>query len=285
MPKFSPRGEGENPRNQGVSRPSQALFYPLGWEKSQIFMQCSVGSLPTRDSGPVRSVGRTGPGPAAAGTGRGSRAGSGVGARGEVQVPPFGDLGGFGWDGGHLGTPAGRSSGPRGGEKWGGAPWWHSPVPGRSHRSGESLSPSACSRRSQCAQFLRSRVREPGLVLRQRQSDPCRPVRRTDALRRALAPRRHRHPQALSVTHSIRRRADSTARLRSHDRQLAVDGLGGEQPTLFLSNNFVETARALIIRYARRNGVEDGLDTRVNFIHLDCLASEVRLNVRVYARG
>ncbi len=34
MPKFSPRGEGENPRNQGVSRPSQALFYPLGWEKS-----------------------------------------------------------------------------------------------------------------------------------------------------------------------------------------------------------------------------------------------------------
>ena len=62
-------------------------------------------------------------------------------------------------------------------------------------------------------------------------------------------------------------------------RQLAVDGLGREQPTLFLSNNFEETARSLIIRYAGRNRVEDGLGISVNFFHLDCLASEVRLNV------
>ena len=62
-------------------------------------------------------------------------------------------------------------------------------------------------------------------------------------------------------------------------RQLAVDGLGREQPTLFVSNNLVETARSLIIRYAGRNAVEDGLGTSVNFFHLDCLASEVRLNV------
>ena len=61
--------------------------------------------------------------------------------------------------------------------------------------------------------------------------------------------------------------------------QLAVDGLGREQPTLFLSNHLKETGRALIIRYAGRNGVEDGLGTSVNFFHLDCLASEVRLNV------
>jgi hypothetical protein len=62
-------------------------------------------------------------------------------------------------------------------------------------------------------------------------------------------------------------------------RQLAVDGLGREQPTLFLSNNFEETARQLIIRYAGRNRIEDGLGTAVNFFHLDCLASEVRLNI------
>ncbi len=31
--------------------------------------------------------------------------------------------------------------------------------------------------------------------------------------------------------------------------------------------------------YARRNGIEDGLGTNVNFFHLDCLSSEVRLNV------
>jgi hypothetical protein len=62
-------------------------------------------------------------------------------------------------------------------------------------------------------------------------------------------------------------------------RQVAVAGLGNEQPTLLLSNNTAETARSLVIRYAGRNRVEDGLGTAVNFFHLDCLASEVRLNV------
>jgi hypothetical protein len=62
-------------------------------------------------------------------------------------------------------------------------------------------------------------------------------------------------------------------------RQIAVTGLGHDQPTLFLSNNFAETARELIIRYAGRNRIEDGLGISVNFFHLDCLASEVRLNV------
>jgi hypothetical protein len=62
-------------------------------------------------------------------------------------------------------------------------------------------------------------------------------------------------------------------------RQVAVDGLGKEQPTLLLSNNTQKTARDLIIRYAGRNRVEDGLGQCVNFFHLDCLASEVRLNV------
>jgi hypothetical protein len=36
-------------------------------------------------------------------------------------------------------------------------------------------------------------------------------------------------------------------------RQLGVQGLGRERFTLFLSNNFEETARDLIIRYAGRN--------------------------------
>src|SRR5262249_47532987 len=62
-------------------------------------------------------------------------------------------------------------------------------------------------------------------------------------------------------------------------RQVAFDGLGRDRPTLLLSNNTEETARNLLIRYAGRNGVEDGLGNCVNFFHLDCLASEVRLNV------
>jgi hypothetical protein len=60
---------------------------------------------------------------------------------------------------------------------------------------------------------------------------------------------------------------------------VAVTGLGRDNPTLCLSNNFVVTARDLITRYAGRNGVEDSLGISVDFFHLDCLASEVRLNV------
>lgn len=62
-------------------------------------------------------------------------------------------------------------------------------------------------------------------------------------------------------------------------RQVAVKGLGREQPTLFLSNNFAASPRELVTNYARRNGVEDALGSSVDFFHLDCLASEVRLNV------
>jgi len=62
-------------------------------------------------------------------------------------------------------------------------------------------------------------------------------------------------------------------------RQLAVTGLGRAQPTLFLSNNTKESARALSVRYASRNRVEDGLGISVHFFHRECLASEVRLHV------
>ncbi|MCI0680732.1 MAG: hypothetical protein L0Y71_01395 [Gemmataceae bacterium] len=46
-----------------------------------------------------------------------------------------------------------------------------------------------------------------------------------------------------------------------------------------MSNNIAVTARDLITRSTGRNGVEDALGISVNFFHLDCLASEVRLNV------
>jgi len=75
---------------------------------------------------------------------------------------------------------------------------------------------------------------------------------------------------------------DETIKLRDYEgyiRQIAARGMGREQPSLFLSNNFDVTPRELIMNYARRNGVEDSLGTSVNFFHLDCLSSEVRLNV------
>lgn len=62
-------------------------------------------------------------------------------------------------------------------------------------------------------------------------------------------------------------------------RQIVVTGLGREQPTLFLTNHCDVSPREMIMNYARRNGVEDGLGTNVNFFHMDNLSSEVRLNV------
>jgi hypothetical protein len=62
-------------------------------------------------------------------------------------------------------------------------------------------------------------------------------------------------------------------------RQIAVAGLGREEPTLFLANDVAARPRDVIMNYARRNRIEDGLGTNVNFFHLDCLSSEVRLNV------
>jgi hypothetical protein len=82
--------------------------------------------------------------------------------------------------------------------------------------------------------------------------------------------------------HQQIRHLEETVRLRGYEgpiRQVAVAGLGRDRPTLFLSNHFEETPRELIIRYAGRNRIEDGLGIGVNFFHLDCLASEVRLNV------
>lgn len=73
-----------------------------------------------------------------------------------------------------------------------------------------------------------------------------------------------------------------TIQLRGYQgtiRQVAATGLGHDHPTLFLSNDFQTSPRELIMNYAGRNGVEDNLGSSVNFFHLDCLCSEVRLNV------
>src|SRR5262249_3198226 len=82
--------------------------------------------------------------------------------------------------------------------------------------------------------------------------------------------------------HQPIRSIDEPVKLRGYEgpiRQIAVDGLGRQKLTRFLTNHPQETARNLIIGSAGRNRVEDGLGISVNFFHRDCLASEVRLNV------
>ncbi len=64
-------------------------------------------------------------------------------------------------------------------------------------------------------------------------------------------------------------------------RQLIVTGLGHESPTFFLTNDLPQpqTAREAIQTYASRNHVENQLGEQITFFHLDCLCSDVRLNV------
>jgi len=64
-------------------------------------------------------------------------------------------------------------------------------------------------------------------------------------------------------------------------RQLIVTGLGRESPTFFLTNDLPQpqTAREAIQTYASRNHVENQLGEQITFFHLDCLCSDVRLNV------
>jgi hypothetical protein len=64
-------------------------------------------------------------------------------------------------------------------------------------------------------------------------------------------------------------------------RQLIVTGLGHESPTFFLTNDRPQpqTAREVIQTYASRNYVENNLGEQITLFHLDCLCSDVRLNV------
>jgi hypothetical protein len=94
------------------------------------------------------------------------------------------------------------------------------------------------------------------------------------AWRRTVIDTPHRRHRNIRYLEQTIRAADYQGGLR----QIAVTGLGRDQPTLVLSNNFEATARQILTRYTERNGIEDSLGSGVNFFHLDCLASEVPLN-------
>ena len=54
-------------------------------------------------------------------------------------------------------------------------------------------------------------------------------------------------------------------------RQLAVTGLGRDQPTLLLTNQRDLTAKQLIERYAKRWIIENQLAAQIRAFHLDAL--------------
>jgi transposase len=62
-------------------------------------------------------------------------------------------------------------------------------------------------------------------------------------------------------------------------RQLAIRGLGRDQPTLLLTNRTQMTAKQLIERYAKRWLIENQLSAQIRAFHLDALSSQVPLAV------
>jgi transposase len=62
-------------------------------------------------------------------------------------------------------------------------------------------------------------------------------------------------------------------------RQLAIRGLGRDQPTLLLTNRAQMTAKQLIERYAKRWLIENQLSAQIRAFHLDALSSQVPLAI------
>src|SRR5262249_56853664 len=62
-------------------------------------------------------------------------------------------------------------------------------------------------------------------------------------------------------------------------RQLAIRGLGHDEPTILITNDYDKTTKVLIERYARRMNIEQRLAEGIRSFHLDALSSAVNLNV------
>ncbi len=62
-------------------------------------------------------------------------------------------------------------------------------------------------------------------------------------------------------------------------RQLTIDELGHEEPTLLLTNQLRRSPAKLITRYARRMIIENNIADGIEFFHIDALSSAVPLKV------
>jgi hypothetical protein len=67
--------------------------------------------------------------------------------------------------------------------------------------------------------------------------------------------------------------------ISSKARQIAVTGIGRDEPTLLITCDLTTPARDLFARYAERMMVENQLDAYISGFHLDALTSGVPLNV------
>jgi hypothetical protein len=62
-------------------------------------------------------------------------------------------------------------------------------------------------------------------------------------------------------------------------RQLFIQDLGHDEPTILLTNQHRLSAKKLITRYAQRMLIENALSDAVRFFHMDALSSAVGLKI------
>ncbi len=62
-------------------------------------------------------------------------------------------------------------------------------------------------------------------------------------------------------------------------RQLAIEGLGRDKPTLLITNRMNDHPAILIDRYAQRMLIENATEDAINFFHMDALSSTVPLRI------
>jgi len=62
-------------------------------------------------------------------------------------------------------------------------------------------------------------------------------------------------------------------------RQIAMQDLGHEKPTLLITNQLNRSARKLVGRYAQRMIIENGIADSIDFFHMDALSSSVAMKV------
>ena len=99
-------------------------------------------------------------------------------------------------------------------------------------------------------------------------------------------------PATAWTSMTLGRAGNTTRRVKVHDdpaallsayprpiRQLAVTGLGHDQPTLLITNRPALPARQVIQSYARRMNIEQRLAEAISSFGLDALAGAVPLNV------
>src|SRR5205814_6132487 len=99
-------------------------------------------------------------------------------------------------------------------------------------------------------------------------------------------------PATAWTSMTLGRAGNKTRRVKVHDdpgtqlsayprpiRQLAVTGLGHDQPTLLITNQAQLPARQVIQSYARRMNIEQRLAEAISSFGLDALAGAVPLNV------